>query len=276
MPTEVWAVILQYFDYIDILCIRFLSKRLFKISFLNTRFKYFQCLARQLTDCDVFYEKMKALFQNFITKVKSDISLSDWLYLNYVIDNLKGDLLISSCFCHLFHCPRSLFAKNDCRLCSRKYILNLITKPENFSRLFDFSFGDRLLKEYQNISFEGLKSSLFYKSYDEFKTIQSDKKRCLTTCVITSPCKLGRLFLEVILRILINSSYDFANNLSQSQQFVFLQKYFDSIVEYLPNIIAEFDYNLFIKIFLENDYNSFHFKITNQNFLNYCSKKYAC
>ena len=153
MSIEVWAIILQYLEYVDVLCIRFLSKRLFKISFLNTRFKYFQCLARQLTDCDVFYEKMKALFQDFITKVKSDISLSDWLYLNCVIDNLKGDLLISSCFCHLFHCPRSLFAKNDCRLCSRKYILNLITKPENFSRLFDFSFGDRLLKEYRKYLF---------------------------------------------------------------------------------------------------------------------------
>ena len=249
---------------------------MFKISFLNKRFKYFQCLAKQLTDCDVFYEKMKAFFEDFIKRVKSDICLPDWLYLNYFIYNLRGYLLISSCFCNLFHCPRSLFAKNDCYFCSRKYIASLITKPENFNRLFDFNFGNRLLKEYQNISFEGLQSSLFYKSYDEFMTIKSDKKRCLTTCVITSPCKIGRLFLEVFLRILINAGYDFANNLSQSEQFVFLQKYFDCVIDYVPNTIAEFDYNLFIKVFLENDYNSFHFKKTNENFIKYCSEKYAC
>ena len=267
---------MQYLDYIDILCIKFLSKRLFKITFLNKRFKYFQYLAKQLTDCSVYYEKMKAFFNNFIQKVKSDISLSNWLFLNYFIYNLQGDLLISSCFCHLFHCPRALFAKNDCYLCSKKFIESLITKPKNFNRLFDFTFQDRLLKEYQCISFEGLKTSLFYKSYDEFTTIQSDRKRCLTTCVITTPCKIGRLFLEVFLRILINAGYDFANNLSQSEQFVFLQKYLDCIIDYLPNTIGEFNYELFTKIFLENDYNSFHFKITNQNFINYCSAKYAC
>ena len=56
----------------------------------------------------------------------------------------------------------------------------------------------------------------------------------------------------------------------------FLQKYFDCVIDYVPNTIAEFDYNLFIKVFSENDYNSFHFKITNQNFIKYCSEKYAC
>ena len=230
---------MQYLDYIDILCIKFLSKRLFKITFLNKRFKYFQYLAKQLTDCSVYYEKMKAFFNNFIQKVKSDIYLSNWLFLNYFNYNLQGDLLISSCFCHLFHCPRALFAKNDCYLCSKKFIESLITKPKSFNRLFDFTFQDRL------------------------------------TCVIITPCKIGRLFLEVFLRI-FNAGYDFANNLSQSEQFVFLQKYLDCIIDYLPNTIGEFNYELFTKIFLENDYNSFHFKITNQNFINYCSAKYAC
>ena len=160
----------------DILSIKFLSKRCFNISFLNNRFKYFQDLAKQLVDCNLFYQKINAFVQNFVKKVKSDISLSNCLYLNYFLHNLKGDLLISSCFCHLFHCPRSLFAKNSCHLCSRKFIATLITKPENFNQLFNFTFGDRLLKEYQNISFKGLESSLFFKSYDELVTIASDKK----------------------------------------------------------------------------------------------------
>ena len=276
LPNEVWTVILKYLHYSDILSIKFLSRRCFNIIFLNSRFKYFQDLAKQLTDCNLFYQKITVCFQDFVQKVKSDISLPDWLYLNYFIHNLKGDLLISSCFCHLFHCPRSLFAMNSCHLCSRKFIASLITKPKNFNQLFDFTFGDRLLEEYQNISFNGLESSLFFKSYDELATINSDRKRCLTTCVIMSPSKIGRLFLEVFLRILVNSCYNFATILLQSQELIFLEKYFDSLLNHLPDVIAEFDYNLFIKFFSENEYNSHDFKITNKKFLSYCSKKYAC
>ena len=237
LPNEVWAIILKYLHYGDILSIKFLSRRCFNISFLNSRFKYFQDLAKQLTDCNLFYQKITVSFQDFVQKVKSDISLPDWLYLNYFVHNLKGDLLISSCFCHLFHCPRSRFAMNSCHLCSRKFIASLITKPKNFNQLFNFTFGDRLLEEYQNISFNGLESLLFFKSYDELVTINSDRKRCLTSCVIMSPSKIGRLFLEVLLRILVNSCYNFATILSQSQELIFLEKYFDSLLNHLPDVI---------------------------------------
>ena len=276
LPNEIWAIVLKYLNYADILSIKFLSKRCFNISFLNCRFKYFQGLAKQLTDCNLYYQKINAFFDNFAQKVKSDISLSDWLYLNYFLYQLKGNVMLSSCFCHLFHCPRSLFAKNNCQLCSRKFIATVITKPKNFDQLFTFSFGDRLLKEYHNICFKGLQPLLFFKSYDEMVTIESNRKRCLTTCVITAPCKIGKLFLEMFLRILVNACYDFANILSQSEELIFLEKFFNFVISHIPDTIAKFDFNTFIKIFSENDYNSHNLKITNKNFISYCSKKYAC
>ena len=276
LPNEIWVVILKYVNYADILSIKLLSKRCFDISFLNCRFKYFQGLAKQLTDCSLYYQKINAFFDNFVQKVKSDILLSDWLYLNYFLYQLKGSLMLSSCFCHLFHCPRSLFAKSNCRLCSRKFIASVLTKPKNFNQLFTFSFEDRLLKEYHNICFKGLEPSLFFKSYDEMVTVESNRKRCLTTCVVTAPCKIGKLFLEVFLRILVNACYDFANILSQSEELIFLEKFFDFVISHIPDCIAKFDFKTFIKIFSENDYNSHNLKITNKNFISYCSKKYAC
>ena len=276
LPNEIWAIILKYLNYADILSIKLLSKRCFNISFLNCRFKYFQGLAKQLTDCNLYYQKINAVFDNFVQKLKSDISLPDWLYLNYFFYQLKGNLLLSSCFCHLFHCPRSLFAKNNCQLCSRRFITSVITKPKNFDQLFSLTFQDRLLNDYHNISFKGLQPLLFFKSYDEMVTIESNRRRCLTTCVVTARCKIGKLFLEVFLRILVNSCYDFANILSQSEELIFLQKFFDFVISYIPDTIAKFDFKTFIKIFSENDYNSPDLKITNKNFISYCSKKYAC
>ena len=267
---------MKFLNYADILSIKRLSKRCYIISFLNPRVKYFQNLAKQIIDCDLFYQNFSFFIQNFLQRVKTDISLSNWLFLNYFLDNLKSDLMISSCFCHLFHCPRSLFAKNDCYLCSRKFISTLITKPKNFNQLFNFTFGDRLLKEYQNISFKGLEPSLFFKSYDEMATIMSNRKRCLTTCVVSSPSKIARLFIEAFLRILINYCYKFVEILSESEELIFLEKYFDSVYNFLPDIIVKFDFKIFVKIFSENNYNSNIFKIINENFINYYSEKYAC
>lgn len=274
LPNEVWAIILQYLDYVDILSIKFLSKRCFCLSFLSDRFQYFQRLAKQLVDCNVFYEKVNGFFKSVINE--SDVSFSNQLYMNYFFDKLMGDVLISSIFCHLFHCPRSLFTQSKCQLCSRRFVLTTIVKPDNFNELFNLNFNERLMKEYHNISFKGLESSLFYKSYDELVTVTSNKKRCLTTCVITTPAKIARLFLEVFLRILVNGCYDFATVLSNSKKLGFIQKYFDCLIIVLPNLIAKFDYDVFIKIFSENNYTSDIFKITNRNFLKYCSEKYAC
>ena len=278
LPNEIWAVILKYLNYVDILSIKLLSKRCFNITFLNSRFRYFQGLAKHLTDCSLCYQRINAVFDNFVQELKSDyrISLPNWLYLNYFFNQLKDNLLLSSCFCHLFHCPRSLFAKNNCQLCSRRFIKTVITKPKNFDQLFTFTFGDRLLKDYCDISFKGLEPLLFFKSYDEKITIESNRKRCLTTCVVTAPCKIGKLFLEVFLRILVNTCYDFANILSGSEELIFLEKFFDFVISYISGFIAEFNFQTFIKIFSENDYNSSDLKITNKNFISYCSKKYAC
>ena len=108
------------------------------------------------------------------------------------------------------------FGRSNVNYDSRRFVLTTIIKPDNFNELFNFNFNDRLLREYQNISFKGLESSLFFKSYDELVTINSNKKRCLTTCVITTPAKIARLFLEVFLRILVNGCYDFTVVLSDS------------------------------------------------------------
>ena len=132
------------------------------------------------------------------------------------------------------------------------------------------------MKEYQNISFKGLEPSLFFKSYDELATVMSNRKRCSTTCVVTSPSKIARLFVEVFLRILINYCYKFVEILSESEEVIFIEKYIDSLISFLSDIIIKFDFKIFIKIFLENKHNSDKLKIINENFINYCSEKYAC
>ena len=206
LPNEIWAVILKYLNYVDILSIKLLSKRCFNITFLNTRFKYFQGLAKQLTDCSLYYQEINAFFDEFIQKVKSDISLSDCLYLNYLFYQLKGNLMLSSCFCHLFHCPRSVYAKNNCLLCSRKFI-------SEFDQLFSL-IKDRLKNQ---------------------KLLDLDAVECLDL--------LANDFLKVFLRILVNVCCDF--DLSESEKLIFLQKFSNFVISRIPDIIAKFNFKIF-------------------------------
>ena len=267
----------EIFRASDFLAFKCLSKRCFTMTFFNQRrFRYFRHFAKQLVDSNLYYSTSSFFVRKLLQNVKDDTDLSNWLFLNYFLDNLKTDLIISNCFCHLFHCPRSLFAKSQCILCSRKYVLTLITKSKNFEELFKFDFGDKLLIDYKEISFQGFKSSLFYKSFDELATIMSDRKRCLTTCVVYTPSKFARLFLEVFLRILMNYCYKFVELQPESQEVKFLEKYIIGVIEFLSNILPKFKFSVFVNMFSQNSFNSNIFKLINENFINYCSKKYAC
>ena len=105
LQNEIWTNILKYLDYVDILSIKFLSKRCLNIIFLNNRFKYFQDLAKQLVDCNLFYQKINAFVENFVQKVKSDISLSNCLYLNYYLHKALFFILDKKIFC-LISCTK--------------------------------------------------------------------------------------------------------------------------------------------------------------------------
>ena len=267
---------MKFLDISDFLALKCLSKRCFGITFLNQRFSYFQHFAKRFVESNLYYDALSCFIQKFLKNVKNNIDFSNWLFFNYFFDNLKTDRMVSNCFYHLFHYPRSLFAKSKCILCSRQYVLTQVTKPENFEELFKFDFGDDLSKDYKEISFEGLKSSLFYKSYDELATIMSDRKRCLTTCVVNTPSKFARMFLEVFLRILMNYCYKFVEFLPVCQEVELLKKYINGILEFLSNILPKFKFSVFVDIFSENTFNSDIFKILNENFITYCSKKYSC
>ena len=104
----------------------------------------------------------------------------------------------------------------------------------------------------------------------------SDRKRCLTTCVINTPSKFARLFLEVFLRILINYCYKFNELLPVSQEVNFVEIYINQVIEFTSNIIPKFNFSVFVEMFSQNVFNSNNFKLINENFINYCSNKYAC
>ena len=177
---------MKFLDASDFLAVKRLSKRCFTITFLNQRLRY----VKQLVDSNLYYSNLSFFVRKLLENVKDDIDLSNWLFLNYILDNLKTDLMISNCFCHLFHCPRS-FAKSQCSLCSRNYVLTRISKPKNFEE-FKFDFRDRSnFKEISSLSFDVEESNYYYCYCD------SDNRAICSLCEF---CQ----FLSVFVRKFVN------------------------------------------------------------------------
>ena len=103
----------------------------------------------------------------------------------------------------------------------------------------------------------------------------SDRKRCLTKFVVQTPFKLIKAFLEVVFRILMNYCYRFIEYLPVCQEADFVEKYVASVLKFLSNVLGKINFSVFVDIFSENSYNSDIIKILNENFIGYCSKKYA-
>ena len=116
--------------------------------------------------------------------------------------------MISNCLYHLFSCPRSAYAKNECQHCSRLYVSPFI-QPKNFEYIENFRFkilDDRknVLSENSLSTFKKFSSVVFFKSLEESSVINSDQKRCLKTFIVQYYFHLVLMFFEVQLRIFVN------------------------------------------------------------------------
>ena len=71
---------------------------------------------------------------NLLSILKKKIDDLTFLFLKYSFDRLKNLFMISNCLFHLFSCPRSDYAKNNCICCSRLYI-DASIRPSNLEKL---------------------------------------------------------------------------------------------------------------------------------------------
>ena len=127
------------------------------------------------------------MFNDLLNNLKMKFDVSTFLLLKYSLEDLKNLFMISNCLYHLFSCPRSVFARNDCVYCSRLYI-SQINQPKNFNCINDFNFNiffnaEKLSNNSLSI-LKKFKVLVFFKSLDEFSVINSDRKRCLNTFIV--------------------------------------------------------------------------------------------
>ena len=121
-----------------------------------------------------------------------------YLFLKFSFEDLKNQITISNCLNHLFFCPRSFYAKNDCLNCSRAYIKSQIIRPKIFNCICDFKFNSFFnLAGLSPTSLDILtqfKIIVFFDSIDEYSIINSIRPRCLNTMIFQDHLHLVLVF----------------------------------------------------------------------------------
>ena len=224
-------------------------------------------------------------FNNLLHNLKKVFDEPTFLLLVYSFEELKNQIMISNCLYHLFSCPRSVFARNECVYCSRVYISSQIIQPKNFNYIANFNFInffniEKLSSKSSNI-LKQFKILVFFKPFDEFSFINSDRKRCLNTFIVQDYMHFVLVFFEVQLRIFVNFFYNIVkdNYIRTADEIkFFLEQCFNFSFDFVTGCIKKVKISFFEGIFDEFDYNdsdSNIIKVINKKYIEYCDRKYA-
>ena len=140
LPKEFWTLILNFLPLRDVFSLKFLSERFYHFSFLKKKLRYFTINSHKIFEVNEYYDMFFYMFNDLLNNLKMKFDVSTFLLLKYSLEDLKNLFMISNCLYHLFSCPRSVFARNDCVYCSRLYI-SQINQPKNYNCINDFNFN---------------------------------------------------------------------------------------------------------------------------------------
>ena len=139
-------------------------------------------------------------------KLRKKFNFCDYLFLRYSLEEITNEMTVSNLLFHLFYCPRSIFAKNNCLRCSRLFVKKDLQKRFDFVEDFKFfsyfeleKFDDEIDKIISKFEF-----NVFFNNDHQQDVIQSNRKRCLNSFVVQEHIHFILLFLEIQLRIFSN------------------------------------------------------------------------
>ena len=171
--------------------------------------------AKKIFDIDDYYEKFQFfLIEKLAFDLKKKFSFSKYLYLRSSLEEISREITISNTLFHLFYCPRTIFAKNECLNCSRLFLKKeLEVSFEYFENFNILSYLDSNEKEIQEFEF-----NIFWDNDQQKTVISSDIKRCLNTFIIQYSKQFLLLILEIQFRIFSNFFHSLSKTFSNEKE----------------------------------------------------------
>ena len=130
LNDDFWMMNLQFLTNSELYQLKFLSRRFYMIISLSLFFKkldYYREIAHDIVGTDKLYKCFIDLYDSFLfSKLSQEFQSSTLSFSKNHLEPVKNYFLCSNIFFHLFNCPRSNYAVNNCSLCSRLFIDPLV------------------------------------------------------------------------------------------------------------------------------------------------------
>ena len=182
---------------------------------LSRKINYYRIISHEIFDTNKLYKLFIDLYNNFLfnDKFKWYFDHETCCYLRYCLKPVKNLFLCSNVLMHFFNCPRSNYAVNNCKQCSRLFVRSdstdfLASLELRYNLIFvNCAFFDSVQPFFKESFITRFNLNIAYKSHKHYKAIMSDQKRCLELSVFNSPCDIIVKCCEVLVRIYANYFY---------------------------------------------------------------------
>ena len=223
---------------------------------------------------DYYYNFNLLLQEKFIVDLKRKFTFSKYLYLRSSLEEISREITISNIFFHLFYCPRSSFAKNEC-ICARLFLKKEL--EVNAEYLENLNILPYLEIDENEIEMHEFEFNFFWNNDLQRSVINSNVKRCLSTSIVQYDKQFLLLFLEIQIRIFMNFfhllSKNFSNEKDERELFMKISLYF--VRKFSIYVINSMKLSELNKLFEEIEFGQFEFlNVINEKYKEELIRKY--
>ena len=120
LSIEIWCSIIKLIPVNTLSELRFLCRRFQMIATLSNKFNHYRKISNEIFNTKKLYDLFIDTYNNVLfQRFNYHFSFPTLCYLRYRTQFIKNQFLCSSVLSHIFDCPRSEFAINNCHCCSR-------------------------------------------------------------------------------------------------------------------------------------------------------------
>ena len=134
LSIEIWCSIIKLIPVNTLSKLRFLCRRFQMIATLSNKLNHYRKISHEIFNTEKLYDLFidtynNVLFQRFnyhfsfstlcYLRYRTQFIKNQFLCSRYRTQFIKNQFLCSSVLSHIFDCPRSEFAINNCHCCSR-------------------------------------------------------------------------------------------------------------------------------------------------------------
>ena len=287
LNNEIWSIIIEFPSIKELYSLKFSCKRFNTVVSLSKKIDYYRMILHSIVDVKKYYECFIRLFNDVLLyRLSEQFDKSTYIYLKLNLEPVKNLFLVFNVLLHLFTCPRSNYAKNDCNFCSRLYFDPLfyrmnVSNLEYTLILVNRFFVGETKELFKECSIEQFRVNICCKSLKHYNAINSDEKRCLLLRISQNPCIIIINFCETLVRIFYNFFYsvsrDFSTDAGKYRQ-MFLEeclKFVDMLFRGMAKLLNASKFKeIFLNYKPDIDYSTSFIWIVNKHYIAYCGEKF--